>query len=118
MDMRKFREGDTAPLRKDLVTPVPSDEALLGLGGDIFTLLHDDTPVGILAISLICPGVAEAWSILTDSAREHTVSLPRTSRLIIDHAFRNHRLHRMQAIIFEDELAQGQLSPDGGDRHG
>lgn len=53
-------------------------------------------------LTLLWPGVAEAWSVMSDLVEEYPLAVVRECRRRIDEAFETQGLRRVQAIIADD----------------
>lgn len=73
------------------------------LGEQARTIWHDTTPVGAYGVVTISPGVAEAWSLLTEGAVHLPIKLVREVRAAIREAWRVLPIHRMQALCLRDD---------------
>ena len=80
------------------------------LGGDEFdeesgptwTLLVDDFPMAIFGFVNTSPGVYEMWSEVSDLARGHGFAAIRLVKQILELAFKNLAMHRLQATCRAD----------------
>ena len=80
------------------------------LGGDEFdeesgptwTLLVDDIPATIFGFVNTSPGVYELWAEASDTVRGHGFAVIRLVNQIIELAFKNLEMHRLQATCRAD----------------
>lgn len=98
--------------------------------GEVLTILHGALPVAILGVTVLWPGVAEVWSIMTDDIRKVPVAFHRFCERLLRSTMKKHKLHRAQcnvrgdfttglrwaeALGFQREGLLRQFGPDGSD---
>lgn len=73
--------------------------------GDAYTIRQDGNLIGCAGVLEMWPGVAEAWTLLTDEAKAAPFWLhTRTKSFLLD-IIRDRKYHRVQAIIKKDDPA-------------
>ena len=67
----------------------------------------DDLLLGVAGVSILWPGVGEAWAILTAAGRQHPLIVHRAIVRQLAGIIREHGLRRLQADVIE-EFTAGQ----------
>ena len=89
-------------------------------GGPAFTGVVGGKIIGCAGIMLLHQGVGSAWVTLSNGVLPHKIWMTRTIKRILYDVIRAHGLHRVEALVTEDQESHHQwikalgFSPEGG----
>lgn len=78
-----------------------ADFGVFGLPKMLFTGFVDGKIVAVAGLVKMWPGVAEAMSVMTPSAKPYMKSIHRKSRDVITEAIKKWGLHRIQTVVWD-----------------
>ena len=74
----------------------------IGNGTPAITLVADDKVIGVIGGTFLFPGVMEAFGLFSDAIRKHRVSFHKRIKEVLDSAFANYKVHRIQIVVRSD----------------
>lgn len=127
--MRPFEMDDL--LHVCGTSPLHGQEVMLANKRTIFTFTYKGAPIACAGMVLLWPGVAEAWTTLSDWAKHHPIWLVKTLRRELKVQMINMELRRAQmhvedtpelcrwarAMGFQYEGTLRKYTPDGKTLH-
>lgn len=91
--------------------------------GPAFTAWVGQRPIGCAGVVLAWPGVGMAWMAVSDDIAEHGLWLTRIVRAFLRDIIRANRLHRLEAVVLEENTRNKQwlavlgFAYEGGTAH-
>lgn len=78
--------------------------AVIFKSGPAYTLFKDGEIVTIGGVAKLWKGVGEAWALVSQPVK-HPVLFHKTIKTMLDFIIKNERLHRVQAVVFVNNIA-------------
>lgn len=75
---------------------------MIGQGHPAFALMLEEKCIGVIGGIFIYPHVMEACALFSKSVTLHPIAFHRTVAVLLDKAFENFKVHRIQIVVRED----------------
>ena len=132
IEIRNATQEDLDLVRQDSIDITAKNYPVLNLNGWARTVLIDGQIIGVGGCIVFWKGVGEAWFCLSKKALDHKIATFRCIKKIIEQAFSELKLKRMQvteradfsqtikmaeSLGFKREGLMKSYLPDGGDSY-